>query len=176
MASKTVINPNQKLSTSTLTIPKVYAPVFTSNYKKYLLSSGRLSGKTSILVGKWWERVNKYPDRDIVILQATATEIKDSIINEIDKFLSNSGYDVGTDPSCEWCIPKAHDSITHRGVKGKTYLRPITDSKGGQRSRGISTTNPISLVLYEEAQKNKDANVIQQSIITFMRQLDDDAH
>lgn len=165
----------EKLNNQTIKIPKVYAPVFTSEYTKFILSSGRLSGKTSILVAKWWERVNRYQDRDVVILQATATEIKDSIVNEIIKFLQNSGYDVGDDPKCEWYIPKSHDIIKHRGYKGETLLRPITDSKGGQRSRGISTTNPISLVLYEEAQKNKDANVIEQSVITFMRQLDKDA-
>lgn len=166
---------NDGLAADNLQIPDVYREIFLTNYRYFLLSSGRISGKTSILVAKWWVTTNKYKDRDIVILQATATEIKDSIINEIEKFLRSSGFDVGTDPHCEWCIPKAKDSIIHRGQQGATYFYPITDSKGGQRTRGITTTNRLSLVLFEEAQKNKDANVVEQSVATFIRQLDQEA-
>ena len=89
-----VINTNG-LSASNILIPKVYEEVFYDNYRFFLLSSGRLSGKTSVLVALWWIYTNKYHDKDIVMLQATATEIKDSIINEIEKFLRNSGFDVG---------------------------------------------------------------------------------
>ena len=171
---KSLINSNG-LSKDNLLIPEVYKEIFLDNYRYFVLSSGRISGKTSILVAMWWLFTNKFPDRDIVILQATATEIKDSIINEIEKFLSRSGFDVGENPTNEWYIPKARDRVVKRGKKGGTYFYPITDSNGGQRSRGIVTKNPISLVLYEEAQKNKDANVVRQSIYTFVRQLDKQA-
>ena len=127
------------------------------------------------MVTDWWVTINKYKDRDIVILQATEKEIASSIINEIKKFLRNSGFDVGSDVTNEWYIPKSNDKIVHRGQKGATYFYPITDSSGGQRSRGINTPNKLSLVMYEEAQKNRDANVIEQSVITFIRQLDKDA-
>lgn len=163
------------LSADNLLIPDVYKEIFLNNYRYFILSSGRISGKTSVLVGAWWVTTNKYPDRDIVVLQATATEIKDSIINEIEKFLRNSGLDVGEDISCEWYIPKSKDCIIHKGQKGATYFYPITDSKGGQRTRGIATTNKLALVMFEEAQKNKDANVVEQSVATFIRQLDMDA-
>ena len=163
---------NKGLSAENLLIPQVYGEIFKNNYRYFILSSGRISGKTSILVAIWWVFFNKFPDRDIVILQATATEIKDSIINEIEKFLNNSGFDVGEDPSSEFYIPKSHTCVTRKGQKGGTYFYPITDSKGGQRSRGINTKNKLSLVLYEEAQKNKDANVVEQSVITFIRQID----
>lgn len=72
------------INKDTILIPSVYKEIFLDNYRYFLLSSGRVSGKTSILVAMWWLYSNKYPDRDIVILQATATEIKDSIINEIE--------------------------------------------------------------------------------------------
>ena len=163
---------NNGLSASSITIPAVYKEIFLDNYRYFILSSGRVSGKTSILVAMWWVYINKYKDRDIVILQATATEIKDSIINEIEKFLRNSGFDVGDDVKNEWYIPKSKDRIVHKGQVGKTFFYPITDSRGGQRSRGINTTNKISLVMYEEAQKNADRNVLEQSVITFIRQLD----
>lgn len=166
---------NNGLSKDNLLIPDVYKEIFLDNYRYFILSSGRISGKTSILVAIWWLFTNKYSDRDIVILQATATEIKDSIINEIEKFLKRSGFDVGDDVANEWYIPKAKDKIVRRGAKGGTYFYPITDSSGGQRSRGITRNNPISLVLYEEAQKNKDANVVEQSVVTFIRQLDKQA-
>lgn len=166
---------NDGLSADNLTIPKVYSEIFLDNYRYFILSSGRISGKTSILVAIWWVFYNKYPDRDIIILQATATEIKDSIINEINKFLENSEFDVGESPANEWYIPKSKDRIVHKGQKGTTYFYPITDSKGGQRTRGINTKNPLSLVMFEEAQKNKDANVVEQSVLTFIRQLDKDA-
>ena len=170
-AFKTLVN-NNGLSADNLLIPDVYKEIFYDNYRYFVLSSGRISGKTSILVAIWWVFTNKYPDRDIVVLQATATEIKDSIINEIEKFLSNSGYEVGSELTCEWYIPRTKDRIIHRGQQGGTFFYPITDSKGGQRTRGISTKNKLSLVLFEEAQKNKDANVVEQSIATFIRQLD----
>lgn len=166
---------NNGLSADNLLIPDVYKEIFYDNYRYFVLSSGRISGKTSILVAIWWVFINKYPDRDIVVLQATATEIKDSIINEIEKFLKNSNYDVGDDVSCDWYIPKSHDRVVHKGQQGSTFFYPITDSKGGQRTRGISTKNKLSLVLFEEAQKNKDANVVEQSIATFIRQLDMEA-
>lgn len=166
---------NDGLSANNLLIPDVYKEIFYDNYRYFILSSGRIAGKTSILVAVWWVYTNKYPDRDIIILQATATEIKDSIINEIEKFLNNSGFDVGTDSRYEWQIPKIKTSISRRGQKGSTYIFPITDSKGGQRTRGITTTNKLSLVLFEEAQKNGDANVVEQSIATFIRQLDKEA-
>lgn len=171
---KELVN-NRGLSTNNLLIPSVYKEIFLDNYRYFILSSGRISGKTSILVAIWWVFTNKYPDRDIVVLQATATEIKDSIINEIEKFLTRSGFDVGDSPTNEWYIPKAKDRIVKKGKEGATYFYPITDSKGGQRSRGITTKRPLSLVLYEEAQKNKDANVVEQSVITFIRQLDKEA-
>ena len=166
---------NNGLSASNLLIPAVYREIFLNNYRYFVLSSGRISGKTSILVAIWWVFSNKFRDRDIVILQATATEIKDSIINEIEKFLRNSGFDVGDDPTCEFYIPKAKDRVVRKGQEGATYFFPITDSQGGQRSRGITTTHKISLVMYEEAQKNKDRNVLDQSVITFIRQLDKEA-
>ena len=166
---------NNGLSADNLLIPDVYKEIFYDNYRYFVLSSGRISGKTSILVAIWWVFINKFPDRDIVFLQATATEIKDSIINEIEKFLKNSNYDVGDDVSCDWYIPKSHDRVVHKGQQGGTFFYPITDSKGGQRTRGISTKNKLSLVLFEEAQKNKDANVVEQSIATFIRQLDMEA-
>ena len=166
---------NNGLSARNILIPEVYKEIFLDNYRYFILSSGRISGKTSILVAIWWVYSNKYPDRDIVILQATATEIKDSIINEIEKFLNNSEFDVGDSENCEFYIPKSHDKIVRKGQKGSTHFYPITDSKGGQRSRGINTKNKLSLVLYEEAQKNKDANVVEQSVITFIRQLDMEA-
>ena len=86
---------NNGLSADNLLIPQVYQEIFHDNYRYFVLSSGRISGKTSVLVAIWWVTINKQPDRDIVVLQATATEIKDSIINEIEKFLANSGFDVG---------------------------------------------------------------------------------
>lgn len=167
---------NSGLNATTLTIPSVYAPLFdfsNESKQRFILSSGRISGKTSALVALWWVYANKFPDNDIVILQATATEIKDSIINEIFKFLRNSGFDVGEDPSCTYYIPKAHDyiKINDGRHKGETHFYPITDSNGGQRSRGVATANKLSLVMYEEAQKNKDANVVEQSMATFIRQL-----
>lgn len=166
---------NNGLSANNLLIPDVYKEIFLNNYRYFILSSGRISGKTSILVAVWWLFTRKYQDRDIVVLQATATEIKDSIINEIEKFLINSGFDVGDDPNQEWYIPKAKDRVVHKGQKGATYFYPITDSKGGQRTRGITTKNKLSLVMFEEAQKNKDANVVEQSVATFIRQLDKEA-
>jgi len=169
-----LINSNG-LSANNLLIPSVYKEIFLDNYRYFVLSSGRISGKTSILVAIWWLFTRKYNDRDIVVLQATTTEIKDSIINEIEKFLRNSEFDVGDVPSCEWYIPKSKDRIVHRGQKGSTYFYPITDSKGGQRTRGITTKNKLSLVLFEEAQKNKDANVVEQAVATFIRQLDKQA-
>lgn len=163
---------NNILSAQNLVVPSVYKEIFLDNYRYFILSSGRISGKTSILVAIWWAFINKYADRDIVVLQATATEIKDSIINEIEKFLRNSGFDVGDNPGCEWYIPKAKDRVIRKDQQGGTYFYPITDSKGGQRTRGITTKNKLSLVLFEEAQKNKDANVVEQSVATFIRQLD----
>ena len=151
---KELLNSNG-LSKDNLLIPAVYKEIFLDNYRYFILSSGRVSGKTSILVAIWWTYTNKFKDRDIVILQATATEIKDSIINEIEKFLIRSGFDVGDDPNCEWYIPKAKDRVIHKGQTGGTYFYPITDSKGGQRTRGITTTNKLSLVLFEEAQKKQ---------------------
>lgn len=68
--------------------------------------------------------INKFPDRDIVILQATATEIKDSIINEIEKFLNNSGYDVGDDITRDWYIPKSKIGWYTKGNKAaRTFIR-----------------------------------------------------
>ncbi len=163
------------LSVNELVIPKVYAPLFKNDYKRFILSSGRISGKSSILVYLWWYYINKYPNDDIVFLQATSAEIKDSIINEIYQFLYNSDFDVGHEPNRKYCIPKAHDKVIindGRSNRGQTYFYPITDSKGGQRSRGVKTTHKISLVLYEEAQKNANANIIEQSMATFVRQLD----
>ena len=165
-----------ELNVKNLTIPKVYAPLFENDYRRFILSSGRISGKTSMLVLLWWFYINTYPYNDIVILQATTTEIKDSIINEISQFLSNSEFDVGPEPTRMYSIPKAHNKIIINDGKdnrGQTYFYPITDSNGGQRSRGVKTNHKISLVLYEEAQKNKDANVIEQSMATFIRQLED---
>ena len=173
-SSEVQVNSNG-LSANNLLIPSVYREIFLDNYRYFLMSSGRISGKTSILVAIWWVFINKFPDRDIVVLQATATEIKDSIINEIEKFLINSGFDVGDDNSKEWYIPKSKDKIIHKGQSGGTYFYPITDSKGGQRTRGITTKNGLSLVLFEEVQKNKDANVVDQAIATFIRQLDKQA-
>ena len=83
--NKELLN-NNGLSATNLLIPDVYKEIFLNNYRYFILSSGRISGKTSILVAIWWVFFNKFKDRDIVILQATATEIKDSIINEIEKF------------------------------------------------------------------------------------------
>lgn len=154
------------LSAEDIVIPAAYKEVFLDKYDRFILSSGRISGKTSVLVALWWATINKNPDKDIVILHATQTEIKESIINEIKAFLRNTGVET------EYDIPESATTIKKRDKKGITYFYPITDYKGGQRTRGVNTVNPISLVLYEECQKNKDANVVEQSIATFVRQLD----
>lgn len=174
--SETMEPQSNGISATNLTVPNVYAEIFKTNYRYFVLSSGRISGKTSVLVLKWWVNFNKYPDRDIVLCQATTTEIKESIINEIFKFLVNSGFDVSQeDPNADFYIPKSYDRVVRKGQRGVTRIFPITDSKGGQRSRGVSTRNKISLVLYEEAQKNRDENVLEQSVVTFIRQLDEEA-
>lgn len=161
-----------KVSESTITLPKVYKELVLDNYQYFILSSGRVSGKSTALVLMWWIAINKYPDDDIMILQATTIEIKDSLINEIEAFLENSGFDVGTDETHEWVIPKSKEIVYKRGQKGKTYFRALADANGGQRTRGIKVKNKLSLVMFEEAQKNKDANSIEQAIATFVRQLD----
>lgn len=161
---------------SELTVPSIYAELFQDNYRYFILPSGRVSGKTSILVMLWWLYFNKYPNKDIVICQSTSTEIKESIINEIFKFLQASGLDVSqTDQNAEFYIPKTNDLIRRRKQVGETRIFPITDSQGGQRARGVNTKNAISLVLFEEAQRNKDRNVLEQAVVTFIRQLDKDA-
>lgn len=171
-----------ELSTQNIIVPAVYAPIFLKDeknfpkHKKVILSSGRASGKTSILVTKWWANTNEYPEEDIVICQSTTTEIKDSIIMEIYGFLQNSGLDVSQDdPHADFYIPKSYDRIVRKGQTGCTRIFPITDSNGGQRTRGKTTLNPISLLIYEEAQKNRDANVLENSMITFVRQLSEHA-
>ena len=161
-----------EVSESTITLPKVYQELVLDNYQYFFLSSGRVSGKSTALVLMWWIAINKYQDDDIMILQATTIEIKDSLINEIEAFLENSGYDVGTDETHEWVIPKSKEIVYRRGQKGKTYFRALADANGGQRTRGIKVKNKLSLVMFEEAQKNKDANSIEQAIATFVRQLD----
>ena len=161
-----------KVSESTITLPKVYEPLVQNKYQYFILSSGRVSGKSTALVLMWWIAYCTLPDDDIMILQATTIEIKDSLINEIEAFLENSGYDVGTDETHEWVIPKSKEIVYRRGQKGKTYFRALADANGGQRTRGIKVKNKLSLVMFEEAQKNKDANSIEQAIATFVRQLD----
>ena len=161
-----------KVSESTITLPKVYKELVLDNYQYFILSSGRVSGKSTALVLMWWLAINKYPDDDVMILQATTIEIKDSLINEIEAFLENSGFDVGSDETHEWVIPKSKEIVYKRGQKGKTYFRALADANGGQRTRGIKVKNKLSLVMFEEAQKNKDANSIEQAIATFVRQLD----
>lgn len=49
------------ITASTVVVPSVYQEVFLDKYRYFILSSGRLSGKTSILVGLWWATVNKFP-------------------------------------------------------------------------------------------------------------------
>ena len=49
---------NKGLTATSLLVPRVYSECFYDNYKKFLLSSGRLSGKTSILVALWWIYIN----------------------------------------------------------------------------------------------------------------------
>ena len=166
---------NQELTVSTITLPKVYEELVRDRYKYFILSSGRVSGKSSALVLMWWLAINKYPNDDIMVLQSTTTEIADSLINEIESFLEKSGFDVGTDETHEWVIPKSKDIVYKRGQTGQTYFRALTDSKGGQRTRGIKTKHKLSLVMFEEAQKNKDANSLKQAIATFVRQLDEGA-
>ena len=154
-------------------IPSVYSPLFLpSDIRKFVLSSGRISGKTSILVQLVYITITAYPNFDIVVLQATAAEIKSSIINEIRQFYENKGYDVGDKPDCVIYIPKSNEKIIINDGKhkGAIYFYPITDSNGGQRTRGIKTNNPISLVVFEEVQKNRNSNVVDQAIATFVRQ------
>lgn len=164
---------HEELGKYEIQVPKVYAPLFIEEkIRKFVLSSGRISGKTSILVSLIYVTINAFPNFDIVVLQATASEIKDSIINEIRQFYENKGFDVSDKPQSEIYIPKSNEfiQINDGKHKGKIYFYPITDSKGGQRTRGIKTENPISLVLFEEVQKNKDSNVVDQAIATFVRQ------
>ncbi len=156
---------NNVLSTSNITLPKVYEDLVNEDIREVILSSGRISGKTSALVVSWWIYHNRYPDNDIVILQATASEIRDSIINEIKKFLSNSGL------IDDYDIPESSRSIKKKGMQGATYFYPITDHTGGQRTRGVATPNKICLLMFEETQKNKDRNVVEQALATFTRQL-----
>ena len=106
-----------EVSESTITLPKVYEEIVKDNYQYFFLSSGRVSGKSTALVLMWWVAINKYQDDDIMILQATTIEIKDSLINEIEAFLENSGYDVGTDETHEWVIPKSKEIVYRRGQK-----------------------------------------------------------
>ena len=163
----------EEVGTYDIIIPKVYKDLFIeSDIKRYILASGRISGKTSVLVELLYITINAYPQFDIVVLQATAAEIKDSIINEIRQFYENKGFDVGDKPSSQIYIPKSNEfvQINDGKTKGKIFFYPITDSKGGQRTRGIKTENPVSLILFEEVQKNRDSNVVDQAIATFVRQ------
>jgi hypothetical protein len=160
-----------KLGTYEIKVPKVYAPLFTEQeVRKFVLASGRISGKTSILVSLVYTTIEAFPNFDIVIAQATTAEIKNSIINEIREFYVNKGFDVGEKPSNIIQIPKSNDKviINDGKHKGGIYIFPITDSNGGQRTRGIKLKNPCSLVLFEEVQKNKNRAVVDNAIATLV--------
>ena len=93
------------LSAEDIVIPALQRSI---GYDRFILSSGRISGKTSVLVALWWATINKNPDKDIVILHATQTEIKESIINEIKAFLRNTGVET------EYDIPESATTIKKR--------------------------------------------------------------
>ena len=78
---------NQTLNANNITVPLVYAPLFQDDYKRFILSSGRISGKTSMLVCLWWVFANKYPNQDIATgktktLEKTTVRDRDGNIKE----------------------------------------------------------------------------------------------
>jgi len=145
--------------------------------KEFILKSGRIGGKTVVMIQKMLNNIFQYRNRDIVVLRANSSAMKESIFLEFKKY-------------CASTLPLEYYS---RFIWRETPPMLITSPFGNQirfggvglgsksgsnQSKGKVSERKLSLLVVEETQEifmgTGSADLLKNAIATYIRLLDDE--
>jgi phage terminase large subunit len=144
---------------------------------QFINISGRLAGKTLNFIMMMFYYGFNYPNCDIVVLRANSSQLKQSIFKEFRKYCLDklpisvySQINFRESPPLEITLP-AGNTIFFSGVG-------MGSQSGSNQSRGKTTDNPISLIIFEETQEifsgsSNGEDLLMHSLLTYVRFLDD---
>lgn len=145
----------------------------------FILKSGRIGGKTIALLQKMEQNILQYRDRDIIVLRANSTALKDSVFLEFQKKIIAdfavkapdffTKFDFRSTPPMVITSPFGNQ-IRFGGVG-------LGSKSGSNQSKGKVAEHPLSLIVVEETQEifmgTGNADLLKNAIATYIRLLDD---
>lgn len=150
-----------------------------SGKNSFILKSGRIGGKTIALLQKMETNLLKYKDRDIVVLRANSTALKDSVFLEFKKKIVSDfamsapaffvKWDFRSTPPMVITSPFGNQ-IRFGGVG-------LGSKSGSNQSKGKVAERQLSLIVVEETQEifmgTGTADLLKNAVATYIRLLDD---
>lgn len=148
-------------------IAEVFEPLFTSDFRDFILPGGRTSGKskTSGILAGIQSAMN--PFEDILIARASYGSIADSVYNETREVLES--------------IPAFNDTFVYRksplrilrkGSDATIYFMGIGGSI--DRTKGFHPKHKVGLVILEETQELKSREHLDQTLASLRRRFGND--
>ena len=148
-----------------------------SGKNHFLLISGRVAGKTIVLIQKMFYNLCQYQTHDIQVLRANSSSMYESIFSEFKKFCFQNLPDK-IFAQFKWkqtpplLITSAWGNQIHFSGVG------LGSKSGSNISRGKTTEKPLSLIVVEETQEifsglTGSVDLLNHAKATFLRNLDD---
>lgn len=141
-------------------VAEIYLPLFTSDKKDFVLSGGRTGGKSKVAYQCCGITAANTPNSDIIITRVNASSLETSSYAEMQEVLTELG---------------------EFGKSFRFYKKPLRiESKdnsfyffgiggGIDRTKGIKTKHPVSLLIIEEAQELRTRDEYENTLATLRR-------
>ena len=165
-----------------LTTLKKFKPLMVdeknSEKRNVLLISGRVGGKTTAMIQKIFLNFCNYPNKDIQILRANSSSLKESVFTTFKKFCFNNLPD-SVFSKFKWrstpplLITSAWGNQIHFSGVG------LGSKSGSNTSRGKDTLRKLSLIVVEETQEifsglTGNEDLLNHALASYLRFLDDE--
>lgn len=152
------------MKTVKIQIPHIYKNILEGDSGYYDVAGGRISGKTKngaicAMLSTW-----NYPNTDIIIARANYTDLETSLYNELIDIISE------TNTENLFTIYKQPLRIERKDKSNVIYFTGIA-GRNGNRTKGIKTKHPVSVVIFDEAQEIPTQNEYEQALASFRRRL-----
>lgn len=143
-------------------ILKPYDQLYDVNNHKVLLKSGRDAGKSTAIYQKVVYNLFKYPDMDIIVSRAFASDMKRSIFSGIQKYLIQEGLD-------KYMTYRSRPLGMTNNLTGNTIWFVAIGGHDLESSKGLEPHNKVSLWVVDECQQLKKQENFDQAYATFRR-------
>lgn len=153
------------LSSIVIEIAEPFRPIFDFKKHFFMLSGGRVSGKTTVTAQLLVALTLMYPEHDIIIGRDSYSSLSTSSYAELIDYIGKIHL--------EDSFITRQNPLKIRNIKSKCNIYFIgVGGSDKSRTRSFHTEHRLSALLIEEAQQIKDEESLNQAVASFRRLFD----